>query len=306
MSRRTYFKNTTKFAIQRFGAGFTLLEILVVMGIIAIFLTMSIPQLRSFQSSSRLENVGREAVSALRLAQNKTLASEGASQYGVYFDTASSPNRYILFEGESYAARDPAKDEAAELPQTIEISAISLGGESEAVFSRLTGDPEAVGTVVFRQVADPASTKTVTILASGAIQEGTAPVPSDAGRVTDSRHVHVPYVGRNIDTATESVRLVFPDTTFSFAISDNMRDGQIFWEGDVVSQGETQHLKIHTHLLNDVAQGTLFSVHRSRDLNSKPLEIELSGDVTGNLISYDAAGITTQGTSIYAGTPELQ
>ena len=64
------------------------------------------------------------------------------------------------------------------------------------------------------------------------------------------------------------MRLTFPDTTFSFPIADNMQEGQIFWEGDVVSQGETQHMKIHTHFLNDVSQGTQFSLHRDRSENT--------------------------------------
>ncbi|MCH7828739.1 prepilin-type N-terminal cleavage/methylation domain-containing protein [Patescibacteria group bacterium] len=286
--------------------GFTLIEILVVVGIIVLFLGLSIPQLRSFQQVSYLENTGKEVVATLRLAKSRTLASEGALQYGVYFDTLSTPNQYTLFQGSSYAARDPAEDQVTELSKTIEISVISLGGGNEVVFLRLTGQASVQGTITFRRIADPTYTKTVSILSSGTVEEGTATPPSDEDRVVDSRHVHLSYQGRDIATTTESVRLIFPDTTFSFPILDNMSADQIFWEGDVVSEGETQHLKIHTHLLNDVTQGTLFSLHRRRDKNTKSLEIELSGDATGNLISYDATGITTQGTSIYAGTPELQ
>ncbi|MDP2641198.1 MAG: hypothetical protein Q8P39_01500, partial [Candidatus Yanofskybacteria bacterium] len=134
---------------------------------------------------------------------------------------------------------------------------------------------------------------------------------SDGDRVVDSRHVHVSYLGRDITAATESVRLVFPDTTSSFPIVDNMSAGQILWEGDVVSEGETQHLKIHTHILNDPVLGTEFSLHRNRMENTKPVAIELPDELpegaTGNLIEYDAMGtIITDSASIYAGTPELQ
>ncbi|MDP2735357.1 MAG: hypothetical protein Q8P12_04065, partial [bacterium] len=130
--------------------------------------------------------------------------------------------------------------------------------------------------------------------------------PSDEERVKDSRHVHVFYQGRDIDADTEEVRLVFPDVIFSFPIGANMEIGQIFWEGDVVSEGEAQHLKIHTKAFNDPVLGTEFSLHRSRMENTKPVVLELSGDATGNLIDYDAMGIITQGTSIYAGIPEAQ
>jgi len=295
-----------KFTSQRFGAGFTLIEILVVVGIMFLFLGMSVLQLRSFQQGSHLENTAREVASALRLAQNRTLASQDSSQYGVYFDTTTTPHQYTLFQGSSYIARITAKDEITLVNKEIEISGIVLEGTSEVVFLRLSGQASVEGSVTFRQVSDPTETATITVLSSGVIEEGTAALPSDVSRVKDSRHVHVSYQGREINTFTEGVRLVFFDTTFSFAIASNMSGGQIFWEGDVASQGETQHLKIHTHLLNDVVQGTQFSLHRDRSKNTKSVTIELSGDVSGNLISYDAGGTTTQGTSIYAATPEIQ
>lgn len=286
--------------------GFTLIELALVLGILVLFLGLSIPQLRSFQQISYVNATGKEVIAVLRLAQSRTLASERASQYGVYFDTSTTPHQYTLFEGPSYSARDPAKDEVTILQKTIEISAVSLGGANEVVFSRLTGQAESPGTIMFRQIADPIYTKTVSILSSGVVQEDSATPPSDSSRVVDSRHTHVSYQGRTISTATESVRLVFPDTTFSFPIAANMVSSEIFWEGDVVSEGETQHMKIHTHVLNDATQGTLFSLHRPLDKNTKAVSIELSGDATGNVISYDAPGSTTKGTSIYATTPDIQ
>ena len=148
--------------------GFTLVEILVVVGIIGLFLGLSLVQLRSFQQVSYLENTGREVIAALRLAQSRTLASEGALQHGVHFDTTTTPHQYTLFQGSSYGARDSAKDEITVLQKTIEISVISLGGGDEVVFLRLTGQAGAQGTITFRKIADPTNTKTVSILSSGA------------------------------------------------------------------------------------------------------------------------------------------
>jgi len=290
--------------------GFTFIEILVVVGIIGLFLGLSIVQLRSFQQGSHLENIGKEAIAALRLAQSRTLASEGSFQYGVHFDATSNPHQYTLFQGSSYGARDIAKDEITVLQKTIEISSMSLVGPNpnEAVFTRVTGGSNAQGTIIFRQIADPTYTKTVSILSSGAVQEGAATSPSDEDREVDSRHVHVSY-NRTIDTLTESIILRFPDTTFSFPIASNMSGGQIFWEGDVVSMGQNQHLKIHTHFINFPVNETLFSIHRDLRYNTEALSIELSADTPDTLISYadDEPGTVTPGTAIlYAGTPELQ
>jgi prepilin-type N-terminal cleavage/methylation domain-containing protein len=284
---------------------FTLTEVLVVMGILVLFLALSIPTLRVFQRSSHLESIADEVISTLRVAQSNTLASEGGFQYGVYFDV-TIPHQYILFQGQSYATRDVGEDKVTTLQKTVEISLLLLGGGNEVVFERITGKTSNQGTVTFRQIADPANTKTVSILSSGAVEEDVALLPTDSNRVVDSRHVDVSYQGRTIDTGTESVRLLFPDTTFSFTIQDNMAGGQIFWEGEVISEGETQEVKVHTHILNDPVQGTQFSLHRDRGKNTKSLVIELTGDITGNIVSFNAAGIITQGTSIYAEKPQIQ
>jgi prepilin-type N-terminal cleavage/methylation domain-containing protein len=295
-----------RYKVHRPQRGFTLVEVLVVVGIIGLFLGMSALQLGLFWRGSYVQNTARETAATLQLAQSKTLGSQDASQYGVYFDTQSNPHRYTLFQGLSYDSRNIAQDEITLLNKEIEISSVALGGASEVVFVRLSGQASVEGQIVFRQIADPTNTRTITILSSGVVEEGAATVPSDASRIKDSRHVHVPYQGRTIATSSESVRLIFPDTTFSFVIAGNMSAGQILWEGDVVSQGETQHVKVHTHMLNDPAQGTQFCVHRDRSKNTKSLQVELSGDVTGNLIFYDTAGAITQGTSIYALPPDVQ
>jgi len=247
--------------------GFTLIEILVVVGIIILFLAMSVFQFRSFQQGSHLQNTTREAAATLRLAQSRTLASEGDAQYGVHFDTTTTPHQYTLFQGPSYGARIIAKDEITLVNKEIEISAIALGVGNEVVFLRLSGQASVEGTITFRRILDPTRTAIVTVLSSGAIDEGSATPPSDANRAKDSRHTHVSYQGRDIATSTESIRLVFPDTTFSFVILSNMSGGEIFWEGDVTSEGEVQHLKIHTHILNDPVQGTQFSLHRDRRID---------------------------------------
>jgi len=287
--------------------GFTLIEIVVVVGIMSVFLGMSVLQLRSFQQGSHLQNTAREVTTTLQLAQSRTLASKDSSQHGVYFNTTTIPHQYTLFEGSSYATRNIAKDEIILVNKEIEISAIALGAGNEVVFLRLNGQAGVEGTITFRQISDPAETVTITVLSSGVVEEGSAIVPLDTSRVKDSRHVHVSH-SRTITTSTESVRLIFPDTIFSFFIASNMSGGQIFWEGDVVSEGETQHVKVHTHVLNDVVQGTIFSFHRDLRYNTKTLSIELSGDGMGNnLISYadDPQGTVTPGTSVHAPTPPV-
>ncbi len=279
--------------------GITLIELLVGIGILIILAAMSALAFRYFQRESDLNNSTKEIIAILRLAQNKTLASEGASQYGVFFNTSTTPHQYILFKGSDYALRDTSFDEIHKLPQTIEIYEIDLQEGSEVVFNRLTGTTNQSGSISLRLISETSRTKTIYITSSGQVGLTSPSAPSDADRVKDSRHVHFDY-SRLIYTSTEKLILTFTYDTSTVSkqivIANNMKDGHIYWEGEVNVGGEIQKLKIHTHKLND--PNTQFCVHRDRRYNNKVLVISISGDTSGSLIEYSADGLITTSTSL--------
>ena len=100
--------------------GFTLIEVVVVLIVLTILISIPISSFYSTQKKSNLDNGTQEFVSALKLAQNRTLSSENNSQYGVYLDTLVYPHKYILFKGVSYATRDTAYDQIYYLSQSLE------------------------------------------------------------------------------------------------------------------------------------------------------------------------------------------
>ena len=85
-----------------------------------------------------------------------------------------------------------------------------------------------------------------------------------------------------------------------------MQAGQIFWKGDILVDGVTQTLQVQTHRLNDPVLGTQFSIVRDKSKNTKAVNIEISGDSTGDLIRYDVQGQTTKGSSVYVALPLWQ
>jgi type II secretory pathway pseudopilin PulG len=285
--------------------GFTVTELIVVIALVVLFTGLAIPALRVAQKNSELEDASQLLQSVLRLAQSRTLGSEAASQYGVFFDTAASPDQYILFRGATYATRDVAADELHILPKNVEMSVVAIPG-NEVVFSRLTGTVANTGSVTLRLVSDLAKQETVYVSSSGAVQKTSAFMPSDAERQKDSRHVHADYTGRAISTQIERLRLVFSVMTYEIVIADNMQAGQIFWKGDILVDGTVQTLQIQTHLLNDPVLGTQFSIVRDKSKNTKAVNIEISGDSTGDLIRYDVQGQTTKGSSVYVALPLWQ
>lgn len=292
--------------------GFTIVELLVVVAIVFILAISAVPGLRNFRLASDLENSAEEMINVLRLAQQKTVSSEGASSWGIYFSTSTSPHQYTLFKGESYSSREASADEVHKISSDVLISGVNLGGGFEVVFNRISGISQQQGTISLVLKSDASKTKIVYIDSSGQVA-GTAIIsPSDLNRFKDSRHVHVDY-SRNINTATENIVLTFSYDAFTqtetIFIPDNMKNGQIDWEGQINIGGQIEQLKIHTHRLNDFISGTQFSIHRDRRYNSRALKIGLD-DIpdpdSGTIIEYSADGLNTISTSIYASNIQWQ
>jgi len=291
--------------------GFSLVEILVIMGVLGIVIAASVPAFIFFRRQSDLGNNAEKILNVLKLAQSRTLASEKTSapedpgRYGVYFDNSASPNSYVFFKGVDFASRDMAFDKTYTLPQELEIYNIDLlGGSNEVVFERLTGFTPQEGTVSLRLAADPTKTKTIYIEGSGEVGF-LAPEGPAAGRQTDSRHIHFNYT-RLIDPITERIRLDFEGGVFKeIAIKDFIQaDGNFYWEGEVDVAGSPQIITIHTHRLNN--PDTQWCMHRDRRYNNKGLTISLSGDNSGPLVEYSADGLTFSSQSIYVSFYEVQ
>jgi prepilin-type N-terminal cleavage/methylation domain-containing protein len=276
--------------------GFSLIEILVVLGILAILGLISVSFFVFLQKESRLSNVSEEIISVLKVAQSKTLSSQEDSQYGVYFNSAVSPHQYILFKGSSYLSRDTAFDEIHLVPDITEFFQINTGGNNEIVFDRLTGSTENSGNISLRLAEDVSKTKVIYITNSGAIGYEAAVIPSDT-RSKDSRHVNFNY-NRAIAVDTESIFLTFDNSIIKqIPIIQNLSGSQFYWEGSVNVNGSDQVIKIHSHRLND--PDTQLCIHRDLRFNNKTLEVTISGDETGSLAEYSANGLVTNYYSIY-------
>ncbi|MDO8436165.1 MAG: hypothetical protein Q7S82_02140 [bacterium] len=276
---------------------FTLIEVLVVVGVLVILLAISVPAFKVFYKESDLNNSVEEIINALRLAQSNALASEGASQYGVYFSTTTLPQQYILFKGASYGTRTILADVIYSLPESVEIYQLDF---DEAVFEKITGKTIQSGKVYLRLKDNLSKTKSIYVEKSGQIGLVASVLASDENRIKDSRHIHIDY-GRIISVLTEKIVLTFESgTTKTIIIADNMAGNQIFWEGEVDVAGSIQKIKIHTHRLN--GPDTQFSIHRDRRYNTKPLKIDIDDAPDpdpGTLLEYSADGLTTTSTSLY-------
>jgi len=115
---------------------FTLLEFLLVVGIMAILVMITLPLSLDFYKNQQLDSAAQEMVQILRTSQLKAMAVERDASFGIYFGNSS----YTLFKGDSYVGRDVQYDEVFSLPQAVAISGIQ-----EIVFSKYKGMPNNTG-----------------------------------------------------------------------------------------------------------------------------------------------------------------
>ena len=136
--------------------GFTLLELLTVIGIMSALFLTSWPLYHSINNSISLKSSSQEIVNALRLAQTRAINSQGNAVHGLHFNTDS----YIVFSG-PWAT--PIQSREHDLRHGL---AITTGDGTTITFSRLSGDASDA-TIVISQ--SPTNKSTIAVNKAGKI-----------------------------------------------------------------------------------------------------------------------------------------
>lgn len=149
--------NETKKLHQNWCRGFTLVEVLVSIGIFTVLTAVVLSNYRSYDSSALFANASEDIVLALRQAQVYGVGVRGtgtsfATPYGVYF-LKSKPNEIVIFADNNsnglYSSADDTLIETIKWPANIKIdttSGLTCDGVSAAgigvTFNR--PDPSAI------------------------------------------------------------------------------------------------------------------------------------------------------------------
>ena len=78
----------------KFLTGFTIIETLIVLAIIAMFFVVSIPLFPKLTKSAKLDTGARSVASTLRLAREYAISTD--TDYYVVFDITKNPNEYYI------------------------------------------------------------------------------------------------------------------------------------------------------------------------------------------------------------------
>ena len=147
--------------------GFTLVEIIIAIGIIVTLASIVALNLGTFRETQGISNASDEIIALVNQARSRTLAADGGTNYGVHFDTQDA----VLFAGSSYTP-DTTGNITVTLDPSVEIDSVDLaGGGQDVVFDMLTGETEEYGTIAVRRLPDTVGEKTLTIEKTGAISQ---------------------------------------------------------------------------------------------------------------------------------------
>ncbi len=159
-------------------AGFTFIEVLLVLGITAILLVVGVLNTFNYVTRQKLETEARAAVAMLRDAQARAMGQDDESRWGVYFASESGSTRdyYVFFQADetlvassSYTGVPGTALEQRTMESNITFVSPVAGSSSTILFSKVSGLPSASTTVSLQLIDNDASLKTIFISGNGKI-----------------------------------------------------------------------------------------------------------------------------------------
>ncbi len=149
--------------VFKFSKGFSLIEILTAIAVIAIILAIATQTFKNFNQEKALDAETNKIVSVINGARSNTSSSKDFTEHGVHFEQS----KIVFFNGSVYNGSDPNNKEYKILG-LVEIYDISLnGGGQDLFFKKLTGETDKYGTISLRLINNQARTRNIKISQSG-------------------------------------------------------------------------------------------------------------------------------------------
>lgn len=165
--------------------GFTIVELMTAVALLAIIATVSFLALSRRSASSDVKNAASQVVATLRQAQQSAIQRASSTAWGVRLDnTTSTSPRVLVFASSTYATSSVISSFALPARARYATSSIAAGASKDIVFSIGTGMPVTTSSVVLVG-STGTTTVTITVNAVGVVTVSFADplVPALARRI---------------------------------------------------------------------------------------------------------------------------
>ncbi|MBI4993448.1 prepilin-type N-terminal cleavage/methylation domain-containing protein [Candidatus Wolfebacteria bacterium] len=149
--------------------GFTLIELLIVLAISIALATIGAVNFVNYRNKQDVDLTVREIVAILRNAQDRTIAQESGSRFGVHFDnTNSNSGFYTLFMGTTYVSGISIN--RVPLRNSIQFTSPSNGTSTDVIFAPISGLPVASTSIIIFSRTNALQSSTINVNSNGQIQ----------------------------------------------------------------------------------------------------------------------------------------
>ncbi len=149
-----------------FSKGFSLVEILVTLSILAVVSAIILSSLSTNTDREALNKNTDAVASVFAEARSLTTSSKNASNYGVRL-VSTGP---ILFKGTTYTAGASTNVPLLLNSRVVITNILLTGGGSDVIFSKLNGNTTQTGSFRVSSVSDATKYKTVVIHKTGLVE----------------------------------------------------------------------------------------------------------------------------------------
>jgi Tfp pilus assembly major pilin PilA len=138
--------------------GFSVIEVITIIGIMLILFGITMYSY-NIVSSRRQVEVTTDSISAkLEQAKIDSISGKNGKDTGIRFNTTG----YVYFSGTSFNPAD-ATNSSSSIPTRIQITKSFSNGGNDIIFTRITGIPNATGTIRISDTVNPLSSTTITV-----------------------------------------------------------------------------------------------------------------------------------------------
>ncbi|RMD63324.1 type II secretion system protein, partial [Candidatus Parcubacteria bacterium] len=153
-------------AMEQQAKGFTIIEVLLVIGFIAILSSIAMVTLFGTKQVRQLNSTAEKMATLLREAASRSMQQADNVQWGVRFSNDTPTPFYALFQG-SYSTAN--RKGYYTLPKSVVYEDPASGFYHEVTFDQISGKPNQTISVKISLASDPSVSSTIALAATGAV-----------------------------------------------------------------------------------------------------------------------------------------